>query len=379
MSSVYRRLAELAQAGEPVATATVVAARGSTPREVGACMIVRRDGAIVGSVGGGCGEAQVFWEAARVLEEGRPRICQVDLTGEMNDLSPTNCGGVMEVFVDGWRWEPRVAVGLPDLDVVRGVERAEAAGRPVACLVAVANPPGAAAIPVGAKWLAEPDGALLGAAPGGLDPVLRQLAAAALASGGSRLAWLRPSGSSWERGDEGEGLGVFVEARAPRPELVIVGAGHIALPLAGLGKLLDFEVTVLDDRGAFASRERFPEADTVLVGPVEAVLATRPIGPSTYLVLVTRGHQHDEAALRAVIASDAAYIGMIGSRRRVQEVFRHLESAGVPPELTARVRAPIGLRIGAETPAEIAVAIAAELVQVRCGAGLPAARRCAAR
>ena len=99
---------------------------------------------------------------------------------------------------------------------------------------------------------------------------------------------------------------------APPPELLIVGAGHIALPLAQMGKMLDFEVTVIDDRGVFATRERFPKADTILVGPIDSELAKRPIGPSTYLVLVTRGHQHDEAALKTVIASEAAYIGMIG-------------------------------------------------------------------
>lgn len=373
MRSFHHRLAGFAEAGEPVATATVIAARGSTPREVGARMIVRKDGSLVGSVGGGCGEAQVFWEAVRVLEEGRPRICEVDLTGEMNDLSPTNCGGVMDVFVDCWRWDHRAAAGLPDLDVVRRLREVDTARRRIAWLVTVADPGGEAAVPAGAKWLVEPDGGLQGAAPAGLGPVLSGLAAAALASGESRLTWLRPAGSTWERGEEGRGLGVFVEVLAPPPELVIVGAGHIALPLAQLGKLLDFEVTVLDDRSAFASRERFPEAETVLVGPVEAVLAARPIGPSTYLVLVTRGHQHDEAALRTVIASPAAYIGMIGSRRRVKEVFRHLESAGVPAHLISRVHAPIGLRIGAETPSEIAVAIAAELVQVRRSIGAAAA------
>src|SRR5574341_2251827 len=100
MAAFYRELAGFAERGEPVVVATVIGARGSTPREVGAKMLVRRDGSIVGSVGGGCGEAQVFWEAARVLEEGHSRICEVDLTGEINDESATNCGGVMEVFVD---------------------------------------------------------------------------------------------------------------------------------------------------------------------------------------------------------------------------------------------------------------------------------------
>jgi len=375
----YRRLAELAQAGEPVATATVVAARGSTPREVGARMIVRKGGAIVGSVGGGCGEAQVFWEAVRVLEEGRPRICEVDLAGDMNDLSPTNCGGVMGVFVDRCGWDCPAAVGLSDLDVLRRIGEADAERRAVTLLMAVANPGDAAGIPAGAKWLADGSGALLGALPGDLAPVFGDLASAALAAGQSRLAWLRPSASGWERAAEGEGLGVFVEPLPPQPELVIVGAGHIAQPLAQMGTLLDFEVTVLDDRGAFASRERFPEADTILAGPIDEMLATRPIGPSTYLVLVTRGHQHDEAALKTVIASEAAYIGMIGSRRRVKEVFRHLEAAGVPARLTSRVHAPIGLDIGARTPSEIAVAIAGQLVQVRRSATVPAARSCAAR
>ena len=379
MTPFYRRLADFAQAGEPVATATVVAAHGSTPREVGARMIVRKDGAIVGSVGGGCGEAQVFWEAVRVLEEGRPRICEVDLTGDMNDLSPTNCGGVMEVFVDRCGWDCPAAVGLSDLEVVRHIGEAGARRRPVALLVAVASPGDDAGIPAGAKWLVDSSGALLGALPGDLAPVFRDLAGAALAAGQSRLTWLTRSASGWERAEEGEGLGVFVEAMASPPELLIVGAGHIALPLAQMGKMLDFEVTVLDDRGVFASRERFPEADTILVGPIDSVLAKRPIGPSTYLVLVTRGHQHDEAALRTVIASGAAYLGMIGSRRRVKEVFRHLEAAGVPADLISRVHAPIGLRIGARTPSEIAVAIAGELVQVRRGAAVPAARSCAAR
>ncbi len=378
MTTFHRRLADFAREGEPVATATVIAARGSTPREVGARMIVTRQGAIVGSVGGGCGEAQVFWEAARVLEQGGPRVSEVDLTGEMNDLSPTNCGGVMDVFVDRWGWEREVVAGLPGLDLVSRLGAAERERRAVACLVAVAGTACAAEVPVGAKWLAEAGGGLAGAAPAGLARALGSLAAEAFASGAGGVSWLRPAATGWEQAAEGQGLAVFVEVLAPPPELLIVGAGHIALPLAQMGKLLDFEVTVLDDRAAFASRERFPGADTVLVGAIDGVLAGRPIGRDTYLVLVTRGHQHDEAALRAVIASDAAYIGMIGSRRRVKEVFRHLAAAGVASDLIARVHAPIGLRIGAQTPSEIAVAIAAELVQVRRAAGVPVARGCAA-
>jgi len=146
---------------------------------------------------------------------------------------------------------------------------------------------------------------------------------------------------------------------------VIVGAGHIAVPLARMAKVLDFQVTIIDDRSAFANRGRFPEADRVIAADIEKTVADLPIGPQTYLVLVTRGHTLDQAALMRVIHKPAAYIGMIGSQRRVRAVLDQLRRMGVAEEHIRRVYAPIGLRIGAETPAEIATSILAELVAVR--------------
>jgi xanthine dehydrogenase accessory factor len=161
---------------------------------------------------------------------------------------------------------------------------------------------------------------------------------------------------------------------------VIVGAGHIALPLARIAKLADYEVVVLDDRAEYASAERFPDVDSLLIGPYASTLATVPIDPYTCIVLVTRGHVHDQASLETVIESPAAYIGMIGSKRRVRTVLRHLGEKGVDSELLARIHAPIGLDIGARTPAEIAVAIMAEIIQsVRGGTGRPLGRGEAAR
>jgi len=154
---------------------------------------------------------------------------------------------------------------------------------------------------------------------------------------------------------------------APPPQLVVVGAGHIAVPLAKIGKLLEFEVTVLDDRSAFANVQRFPEADHVIAADIEKTLQDFPVTPQSHFVLVTRGHQLDEEALRCVLGRGAGYIGMIGSRRRVREVIRHLHELGFSQELTNEVYAPIGVDIGAETPAEIAVAIAAEIVNLRRG------------
>ncbi|MEW5961244.1 MAG: XdhC/CoxI family protein [Chloroflexota bacterium] len=161
---------------------------------------------------------------------------------------------------------------------------------------------------------------------------------------------------------------VFVEIQRRPPTLIIVGAGHVAAPLAQLGKLIDFEVVVLDDRPRYANPERFPQVDRVLVGPLRATLHTWPIDLDTYIVLVTRGHSHDVECLLEVLDSPARYIGMIGSKRRVKGVFDLLEKEqGFTPARFERVYAPIGLDIGAENPAEIAVAIIAEIIDVYRG------------
>ncbi|NIO07315.1 MAG: xanthine dehydrogenase [Deltaproteobacteria bacterium] len=161
---------------------------------------------------------------------------------------------------------------------------------------------------------------------------------------------------------------VYLDVMLTPPKLIVVGAGHIAVPLAKIAKLLDFHVTVIDDRILFANRERFPEADEVLVGEMSQTLKGITITPTTYIVLVTRGHVYDEPCLREVIHSPARYIGMIGSRRRVKACFhRFREEEKIAEEVIERVHAPIGLDIRAETPEEIAVSIIAELIQVRRG------------
>ena len=160
-------------------------------------------------------------------------------------------------------------------------------------------------------------------------------------------------------------LEVFVEVQRRPPTLLIVGAGHIALPLAELGKMIDFEVVVLDDRPKYANKGRFPMADQVLAQPFQETLRTWPIDNDTYIVLVTRGHSHDVECLLEVLHSPARYIGMIGSKRRIRGVFELLEQErGIDPANFERVHAPIGLDIGAENPAEIAVSIIAEIINV---------------
>ncbi len=163
-------------------------------------------------------------------------------------------------------------------------------------------------------------------------------------------------------------LEVFVEVLGRPPTLLIVGAGHIAQPLAEMGARCDFRVVVLDDRPQFANRERFPTADEIIVAPFHEALRRFDFDLDTYVVLVTRGHRHDVEALLQIIDKPLAYIGMIGSRRRIKGVFQLLkEQRQLSDEQLARVYAPVGLDIGAETPAEIAVAIMAEIILVRRG------------
>jgi xanthine dehydrogenase accessory factor len=161
---------------------------------------------------------------------------------------------------------------------------------------------------------------------------------------------------------------LFVEVQRRPPTLIIVGAGHVAQPLATLGKLIDFEVVVIDDRPQYANTERFPQADRVIAASFRPTLRDWPIDADTFIVLVTRGHSHDVECLLEVLDSPARYIGMIGSRRRVRAVIDLLEQEqGIPREKFDRVYAPVGIDIGAESPAEIGVCIIAEVVNVYRG------------
>jgi len=205
-----------------------------------------------------------------------------------------------------------------------------------------------------------------------LDAAASALAQAALnpATGGGA-----PEGGPVKEGihslaaADGSVVRLYLEVHHPPAELVIVGAGHIAIPLAEMGAVLGFRVTVLDDRPTFATRERFPRAAQVRVVDFHDPFAGLLLHAGTHLILVTRGHKYDYECLRRVLVSGArpGYIGLIGSRRRVRATFLQLLEEGIPRERIAGVRAPVGLDLGAETPAEIAVAVAAEMVLLRRG------------
>jgi xanthine dehydrogenase accessory factor len=164
---------------------------------------------------------------------------------------------------------------------------------------------------------------------------------------------------------------VFIKVFRSQGHLIIVGAGHIGVKLCSLAKILDYHVTVMDDRPKVATKERFPGADEIIVGDISEILQQYPINERSSIVIVTHGHRYDEEALETVVDSTAGYIGMIGSRQKVETCFQHLLAKGVSEERLSRVYAPIGIDIGGETPEEIALSIMAEIQSVRYGKSVP--------
>lgn len=342
MKGFYEEVSRLISRGEELALAKVVATRGSTPREVGAQMLIRRSGEMMGTIGGGCGEAEVRRQAIEALEEGQPRLMGVDLTEEVTWETEKACGGMMEIFIDLWgEAEGKLAKRL-----------AASQGKLVALVTALK---GDLSQP-GRKLLIAPGEEPMGSLGSpSLDEWAERAAEKGLAEGNSRVVNYKGS------------VELFLEVHKPSPTLLIAGAGHIALPLAQMGAMLDFRVVVIDDRPTFANLERFPQADQVIAGRFEKTLRDFPIDKETYIVIITRGHKHDTECLRQILDSSAAYIGIIGSRRRVKGVFKLLKDEGYSEESIARIHAPVGLDIGAQTPAEIALAIIGEIIRARRG------------
>ncbi|MCZ7663839.1 MAG: XdhC/CoxI family protein [Thermoleophilia bacterium] len=222
----------------------------------------------------------------------------------------------------------------------------------------------------GAKMVVLADGRTLDTIGGGkVEAQAIADALDALKRGLSRTAEyeLRPTGENALGMVCGGQVKVFLEVNGPANTLLIIGAGHISQKLCPMAKLLDFRVVVLDGRPEFATAERFPQADTVIVGQPKDVLQLTLVDGRTSVVIVTHAHVYDQDALGAVAESDAAYVGMIGSRTKVRTVKAHLQESGVSPEALARVRAPVGLDLGGQTPGEIAVSILAQIIAERHG------------
>jgi len=236
-------------------------------------------------------------------------------------------------------------------------------------LVIIVETKGSTPREVGTKMLVNKDGLLAGTIGGGItEAKIIKEAKQALREGKEKLLdyHLTKEQAALDEGAIcGGEMKVFIDILQPKEEVLIFGAGHIAVCVSKLGKTVGFKVTIIDDREEFVNQDRFPEADKIITEETEKALTHLKITPSTYIIVVTRGHLKDEEVLGSVIRSGAAYIGMIGSRKKNATVFQHLEEQGISAQELKKVHAPIGVDIGAQTPEEIAVSIMAEIIQVR--------------
>ncbi|GFK92188.1 putative xanthine dehydrogenase subunit A [Fundidesulfovibrio magnetotacticus] len=342
MTDLLKTLTGWLSQGMPVAVATIVTNEGSTPRTAGAKLLARPDGTMAGTVGGGLVEAQVLQAAARTLESGASELLDFNLTGELAAGADMICGGRLRVFLE------RVLPG-PEAALFDRLEALLSGGR--ACLLATP-------LDGGRRALLTLHGEQ---APSGLPPDVEQ---------GLREAARDIQAPMIH--EAADGVRRLLEPFIPRPLLVVAGGGHVSLPTSRIAAMVGFRVAVLDDRPEFANPERFPWAALARAVPMERCLDGLDIGPDASVAIVTRGHVHDALVLSLALRTSAGYVGMIGSRRKRDAVYDKLRKEGFTETDLARVRCPIGLDIGAQTPEEIAVSIVAELIQSRAvRQGLP--------
>jgi xanthine dehydrogenase accessory factor len=351
--------------GEVYGLATVVRTFRSAPREPGAAMAVSAEGEVTGSVSGGCVEGAVYELAQEVCQTGQPVLATYGVSDDDAFSVGLTCGGILHLLV-----EPVSRESYPELG---DVSAAIAAGEPVA-VASVIEGPGR----VGARrviWADDKAGGSPGRASGSpgrasgtlgnggrLDAAVDDDARGMLAQG---LTGVRRYGADGERlGDE---LAVFVHSFAPPPRMLVFGAIDFAAAVARAGKFLGYQVTVCDARGIFATPARFPEADEVVVEWPHRFLARTPVDSRTVICVLTHDPKFDVPVLEVALRTPAAYIGAMGSRRTHEDRLARLREAGLGEEELARLRSPIGLDLGARTPEETAVSVAAELIQLRWG------------
>jgi xanthine dehydrogenase accessory factor len=346
---VIDEVARLYAAGAPFGLATVVRTWKSAPRPAGAAMAVSGGGEAVGSVSGGCVEGAVYDLAQEVVESGRPVLQRYGVTDDDAFAVGLTCGGIIDVFV-----EPVSAMTWPELpDVVESVRRME----PVA-VATVVDGPGR----VGAKrtvWSGRAAGTL--GSPR-LDDAVADDVRGMLEAG--RTGFLHYGADGERRGDE---LAVFVQSFAPPPRMLVFGAIDFAAAVARIGRFLGYHVTVCDARPVFATTKRFPEADEVVVDWPHRYLESTEVDGRTVICVLTHDPKFDVPLLEAALRTPAKYVGAMGSRRTHEDRLERLREAGLSETELARLASPIGLDIGARTPEETAVSIAAEIVAAHWG------------
>ncbi|MDQ6830356.1 MAG: XdhC family protein [Gemmatimonadota bacterium] len=331
-SSISTECARLAAGGGSGALASVARRRGSLPMSATAKMLITTEGARLGTVGGGCLEAEIIERATAVAEKRAPAVTEHTLNAELAGDYGLTCGGTAVMFIEPVF--PDATLSAVYAEVSAALSRGERA-----------------VLATGDDW------------SNGIEKMLVR-ERATIGKGSPRLAVAAEMLDPLREEPELRS-GILVEPVVGPPRLVVFGAGHVGARVAQAASFAGWRVTVIDDRAEFADPARLPFAERALVCDYGAVPPTVGVDAATYVVIATRGHQHDALILEQVARMDARYIGMLGSRRKVALTRRLLEEWGVAPDMLSRVHAPIGLPIGADTPEEIAVSIVAEMIGVR--------------
>ena len=349
MKDIYTEIVDALEAKEQLALATLITRVGSAPRAVGAKYLIKGDGTSAGSIGGGCVEAEVWQEAQKVMEKREGRILHFELTSEQLAGGGLICGGNIDIFLEPLREEY--------LNIYQEVAKIRQKGGS-AILATLVSVEGAFCKGEGSKALIKSSGGKVGLLSGGVE-----LEKKILSEGKGLLKEKKPKVLAFN--SESRKMEILLEPNFSEPTVYLFGAGHVSEQLAPLAKKVHFKVVVIDDREMFANRERFPEADEVIVSEFERCFDQLNIDDSSYIVIVTRGHLYDGFVLEQALKSNARYIGMIGSKKKIRTLYQNLMQKGMTKETLDRVYAPIGIDINSETPQEIAVSIVAELIKVR--------------
>jgi xanthine dehydrogenase accessory factor len=343
---IYKKAAEVLKTGENIALITVISTTGSTPGKVGYKMLVwSKDSKTLGTIGGGLVEAEIIDSAKNMLPTPENKVVKISL-GKTEDDERGICGGSIEFLIETFDKK-----GLPLFEQLTGtIENADKGV--LLSIISPGRPP--------EKSLLQNAGQVSTVTHINLSPEMTESVQKLIAKEESAKI-------STEDGTQ-----LFIEAVAEVPMVFIFGAGHLAYYIAQYAKSLNFRITVCDDRPEFANKERFPDADNIIVESFGSVFDKIKINKNSYIVIVTKGHKYDEIVLEQAVKTDAKYIGMIGSKRKVLTIFKHLQERGVPQETLKKVHSPIGISIGAVTPEEIALSIVCELIKIRRLGDIPA-------
>jgi xanthine dehydrogenase accessory factor len=343
-------MAELARAGRAFAVATVVRTQGSTPQVVGAKLVVVADderGRAAGTLGGGCVEADAITASRDVLVSGGHSLRAYELTEELAWNTGLVCGGTMWILAE----RGADALAVNGASMLGALVEAAGGGTPIA-IATLLDRNGRSLSQAGRMFVAA-DGTRHGSLGGDdLDVRVAERAIEQLRHGSARLVPLDDIHD------------VLIEPVASRPRLIVAGGGHVALAIARQAALLDFDVTILEDRPEFADPQRFGGA-TVISGDVPASIASMDYGWNSYLVVATRGHKLDADCVLAAARTTVPYIGLLGSRRKTVLIEKMLREEGVSDGRLRAIRSPVGLDLGGRTPAEIALSVLAEITQLR--------------